>query len=123
MMLLGVAQRGKIIGNGPVVSRDAGPSQLIIADDHPLFRSALRQMMGRQPDLEVVGEAGDVREALELCRRPWWHRPISVYLAHVLPKMNDQLAHKECPTGPCRGFRGRFPAPPRRGEGQLLTPR
>ena len=44
------------------------PSQVLLADDHPLVRSALKQLLERSPDLEVVGEAGDGREALELCR-------------------------------------------------------
>ncbi len=40
-----------------------------MVDDHPLLRSALRQMLGAQADLEVVGEAADGQQALELCRR------------------------------------------------------
>jgi DNA-binding NarL/FixJ family response regulator len=44
-------------------------TRLVIADDHPLFRIALRQILCEQSNLEVVGEAGDGNEALELCRR------------------------------------------------------
>ena len=32
--------------------------RLLIVDDDPLVRSALALMLGGQPDLEVVGEAG-----------------------------------------------------------------
>ncbi|MCA1906176.1 MAG: response regulator transcription factor [Desulfarculus sp.] len=39
--------------------------RVLIADDHAVVRSGLRQLMADQPDLEVVGEAGDGREALE----------------------------------------------------------
>jgi NarL family two-component system response regulator LiaR len=46
-----------------------GPSRIIIADDHPLFRSAIRQTLERHSNLEVVGEAANGRQALELCRR------------------------------------------------------
>jgi len=49
-------------------SREREPSRIVIADDHPLYRSALRQMVDGQPDMEVVGEAENGREALELCR-------------------------------------------------------
>jgi DNA-binding NarL/FixJ family response regulator len=35
------------------------PIRLVIVDDDPLVRSALTFMLGGQPDLEVVGEAGD----------------------------------------------------------------
>ena len=40
----------------------------MIADDQPLFRGALRQMLEGAPDLEVAGEAGDGRSTLEMCR-------------------------------------------------------
>jgi DNA-binding NarL/FixJ family response regulator len=46
-----------------------GPSRIVIADDHPLYRSAIRQTLESHPDFEVVGEAANGREALELCRR------------------------------------------------------
>ena len=45
------------------------PSRIIIADDHPLFRSAIRQTLEEHLDLEVVAEVANGREALELCRR------------------------------------------------------
>lgn len=41
----------------------------IIADDHPLFRSALGHTLEAHRDLEVVGEAANGQEAVELCRR------------------------------------------------------
>lgn len=42
--------------------------RLVIVDDHDLVRTGLRYMFSREPDLEVVGEAKDGREALEVCR-------------------------------------------------------
>jgi DNA-binding NarL/FixJ family response regulator len=42
--------------------------RLLIADDHPLVRQALRGMLEREPDIEIVGEAGNGREAVDLCR-------------------------------------------------------
>jgi len=44
-------------------------SRIVIADDHPLFRVALVQILDAPSDLKVVGEATDGRQALELCRR------------------------------------------------------
>jgi DNA-binding NarL/FixJ family response regulator len=44
-------------------------SRIIIADDHPLFRSAIRQTLDGHSDLQVIGEAANGRHALELCRR------------------------------------------------------
>lgn len=40
--------------------------RLLIADDHDLVRRGLRGLLRREPDLEIVGEAGDGREAVEL---------------------------------------------------------
>jgi two-component system response regulator NreC len=39
--------------------------RVMIADDHAVVRSGLQQLLGGQPDMEVVGEAADGREALE----------------------------------------------------------
>jgi CheY-like chemotaxis protein len=41
------------------------PSRIIIADDHPLFRSAIRHTLEGHTNLEVVGEAATGRQALE----------------------------------------------------------
>jgi DNA-binding NarL/FixJ family response regulator len=38
--------------------------RVLIVDDHPVVRDGLRGMLSGQPDLEVVGEAADGREAL-----------------------------------------------------------
>ncbi len=45
------------------------PARILIADDHELVRDGFRRMLGYEEDLEVVGEARDGREAVELCRR------------------------------------------------------
>lgn len=34
--------------------------RVFIADDHALLRSGLRLLVAAQPDMEVVGEAGDL---------------------------------------------------------------
>jgi len=38
----------------------------LIVDDHPAVREALASRIGRQPDLEVCGEAADTTEALRM---------------------------------------------------------
>jgi DNA-binding NarL/FixJ family response regulator len=42
------------------------PARVLIVDDHPAVREALALRIGRQPDLEVCGEAADMSEALRL---------------------------------------------------------
>ena len=44
------------------------PVRLLIADDHALVRQGLRGILEREPDIEVVGEAHNGREAVDLCR-------------------------------------------------------
>jgi len=43
--------------------------RVLVADDEPLVRSGLRLILDAEPDLEVVGEAGDGAQAVELTRR------------------------------------------------------
>ena len=43
-------------------------ARVLIADDHDLVRDGYQRMLDREPDLEVVGEATNGREAVELCR-------------------------------------------------------
>jgi len=40
--------------------------RILLADDHTVMRSGLRLLLERQPNFEVVGEAGDGRQATEL---------------------------------------------------------
>lgn len=42
------------------------PLQVLLVDDHALFRRGLAALLGEQPDMRIVGEAGDVNEALRL---------------------------------------------------------
>jgi two-component system, NarL family, response regulator LiaR len=51
------------------------PVRLLIADDHALVRQGLRGMLEREPDIEVVGEAHNGREAVDLCRAIKHERP------------------------------------------------
>jgi DNA-binding NarL/FixJ family response regulator len=46
----------------------ATPFRLLIAEDHSLVREGLRAMLASEPDLTVVGEAENGREAVEACR-------------------------------------------------------
>ncbi len=45
------------------------PIRVVIADDQALVRSGFRMILGTQPDLEVVGEAGDGHAAVEMGRQ------------------------------------------------------
>ena len=60
-------------------------TRLLIVDDDPLVRSALTFMLGGQPDLEVVGEAGDGREGIAMAAEL---RPDVVLMDIRMPRMN-----------------------------------
>ena len=64
-------------------------ARLIIADDHALVRSGMRSMLAGEAGLEVVGEAADGAEALELCRRL---RPDLVLMDVRMPGMDGLAA-------------------------------
>jgi two-component system, NarL family, invasion response regulator UvrY len=46
--------------------------RILIADDHPIVRRGLRQILAEQPDVGPVGEAENSQELLELVRRQVW---------------------------------------------------
>ena len=56
---------------------------VVIAEDHPVFRRGLTDVLDGAPDFEVVGQAGDGDEALALVRR---HRPRIALLDIDMPK-------------------------------------
>lgn len=43
--------------------------RIVLIDDHAMLRDALRVMLAKEADIEVIGEAGDGQDALELVKR------------------------------------------------------
>jgi two-component system nitrate/nitrite response regulator NarL len=58
---------------------------VLIADDHPLFRRGIARAVHRRPGLELVGEAVDGNEALELIALL---RPDVAVLDHRMPGLS-----------------------------------
>ena len=42
------------------------PIRIVIADDHPIVRAGLRQIISLEPDMTVVGEADTSQQALDI---------------------------------------------------------
>lgn len=41
---------------------------MLIAHDHPIFRDGLRELLETDPEIDIVGEAANGREAVDLAR-------------------------------------------------------
>lgn len=61
------------------------PARVLVADDHPLMRSAFVSILSYGRDLEVVGEARDGREAVLMCEEL---RPDLVLMDVSMPVMD-----------------------------------
>ncbi|MBV8760980.1 MAG: response regulator transcription factor [Deltaproteobacteria bacterium] len=60
-------------------------SQILVVDDHPLFRAGLALAIHREPDLEVVAEVGSAAEAVDIIRT----QPVDLAILDVLmPRTN-----------------------------------
>ena len=60
---------GQILRYGCPMNKSEQPQiRLVIVDDHILFREGLMAIIRSAPDFEVVGQAGNVREAVEIVR-------------------------------------------------------
>ena len=74
-------------------------ARIVVADDHPLFREALARIINSCPELEVVAQAEDGQQALELCRRL---RPDLALIDIKMPKMDGieatRLIKREMPS-------------------------
>jgi two-component system response regulator NreC len=62
----------------------ANKTRIVLADDHAVLRAGLRSLLNSEPDLTVVGEAGDGDEAL---RQVALHRPDVLVLDLMMPRV------------------------------------
>jgi NarL family two-component system response regulator LiaR len=70
----------------------SGKTRIMLADDHPLLRQALRDVLEKQRDFEVIAEAGDGEEAVKLATEL---EPDVVIMDMSMPKLNGLEATKQ----------------------------
>ncbi|MET9060985.1 response regulator transcription factor [Streptomyces antibioticus] len=68
------------------------PIRILLADDHALVRLGVRLILDREPDLEVVAEAGDGAEAVEAAR----HTDVDLAILDIaMPRLTGLQATRE----------------------------
>lgn len=66
--------------------------RVMLVDDHVLVREGTREFLERENDLQVVAEAGDGAQAVELATQ---HRPDVIIMDIAIPKLNGIDATKQ----------------------------
>ena len=69
--------------------------RIMLADDHRMFRQGLRNLLESREDMEVVGEASDGREAVDLAQRC---NPDVVIMDVSMPGLNGVEATRKITT-------------------------
>jgi DNA-binding NarL/FixJ family response regulator len=65
--------------------------RIILADDHPIVRQGIRDLLSSNPHLQVIGEAANGQELLELLNKT---RPDLIVLDIQMPRLGGlQAAH------------------------------
>jgi DNA-binding NarL/FixJ family response regulator len=67
-------------------------TRIVVADDHAIVRQGLRLILEGQPDMEVVGEAGDGMEAVALAQEV---RPHLLVLDVSMPRLTGLQAARQ----------------------------
>jgi DNA-binding NarL/FixJ family response regulator len=61
------------------------PIRVMLADDHALFRAGIRSLLQTRNGIQIVAEASNGRDALDLCKK---HRPDVVLMDIMMPQLN-----------------------------------
>jgi DNA-binding NarL/FixJ family response regulator len=69
--------------------------RILLADDHAVVRQGFRMILGAQPEMEIVGEAGNGREAVEAAEKL---RPDVVVMDVAMPELNGIEATRRITT-------------------------
>jgi NarL family two-component system response regulator LiaR len=67
-------------------------TRILIADDHPLLREALCQVFSSQKDMEIVGQAGNGEEAIDLASQL---KPDILVMDIMMPKFDGLEASRQ----------------------------
>jgi two-component system response regulator NreC len=74
---------------------DMAKIKVIIVDDHQIFRDGLRSLLAKEPDMEVLGEAGDGRTILTMLKMLKKMAPEVVIMDVAMPDLNGIEATRQ----------------------------
>ncbi|HEX9012892.1 MAG TPA: response regulator transcription factor [Anaerolineaceae bacterium] len=72
------------------------PIRVVLADDHPVVRTGIRNLLNRSSDIEVVGEASNGTEALQMCSD---YKPDVLLLDMEMPGLKGVEVAQRLKTG------------------------
>ena len=84
-------RRAAIAGKG-MTRRSTGCTRVLVADDHSTFRRGMRAILGMDAETELVGEATDGEEAVELAQEL---RPDVIMMPLNMPKVSGIEATRQ----------------------------
>ncbi|HEX8032637.1 MAG TPA: response regulator transcription factor [Ktedonobacterales bacterium] len=95
----GQSDDGQVVGEECAVPRSTRPIRILLVDDHAVMRDGTRRILEDEPDIVVVGEAGDGQEALDVVEEC---APDIVVLDLGMPKLDGFKT--------CQALREQWPA-------------
>jgi len=85
MVLAKVRRQGEGIKQEPIMSTGSSQIRILAVDDHPLVREGIAGLVSLQPDMTLVGEASNGRDAIQQFRM---HHPDVTLMDLQMPEMN-----------------------------------
>ncbi len=86
------------LGASPPPIPHAAKARILLADDHTVMRDGLSRLLGREPDMEIVGQASDGEMAVDLARSL---QPDVILMDLSMPKLNGvdatRIIHEKMP--------------------------
>ncbi|HAY85743.1 MAG TPA: DNA-binding response regulator, partial [Chloroflexi bacterium] len=77
------------MATGEEIGGNMKPIRVLIVDDHAMVRKGLVAILKNQPELDLVGEACDGREAIGACEQ---YHPDVILMDLVMPEMGGVAA-------------------------------